>query len=362
MSSLVATLTHSYDKLLGNNLATSLDLHIGSLYMASFARLLARNTSLTALCLDDSAIDDAGAEALATALAVHPALCHLSLLHNRIGDRGVGHLSAALAVGPPLTFLDIRFNAYTEAGLSGTSASPSFPTSVRAPNTTLRLMWASVVWGVGVGVGGGCGDEYTVLSTALATNTRLTALEAHASTTSHSWRAIRRILERNICRATSRRAQQLLTVLSTHAPQWPTDVQRLVVSYVEDVTVQLIGLGGPVALESDSVAPDTAAAAAAAAVASAVHAVPVVSESAWSSHTVSTSTTTNTTSSFTARVGVPIPPVTSLYPMTPPQTTNTYPAVGATAAVAATAIAAAVEPTQKKKSGVGSMLYAPLRA
>ncbi|KNC51014.1 uncharacterized protein AMSG_06988 [Thecamonas trahens ATCC 50062] len=80
-------------------------------HMASFARGLSGNTRLTTLELDSAQLGDAGALALATALAGNRALRWLSLQANRISADAGAEVVAALVF---VTHLNLAFNGWGE--------------------------------------------------------------------------------------------------------------------------------------------------------------------------------------------------------------------------------------------------------
>jgi hypothetical protein len=83
------------------------------------ALLSSPGCALTALDLSSNAVGDAGASALAAALASNTSLVRLHLAYNRVGDSGAAALAAVLATHPgPWSALDVSHCRLRNAGLN----------------------------------------------------------------------------------------------------------------------------------------------------------------------------------------------------------------------------------------------------
>ncbi|MBX9702595.1 MAG: leucine-rich repeat domain-containing protein [Silvanigrellaceae bacterium] len=115
---------------------THLDLsinQIGDAGAQALAAAIANRTNLTHLDLYQNQIGDAGAQALADALANHTNLTRLDLSKNQIGDAGAQALADALANHTKLTHLNLNFNPIGDAGAQALADSLA-----NHPNLTIR--------------------------------------------------------------------------------------------------------------------------------------------------------------------------------------------------------------------------------
>ena len=96
---------------------------------AALSQVLAVNSSLTSLNLNENSIDDSGATSLSQALATNSSIISLNLSGNSIGASGASSLSQGLATNPSLTISYLGSEEDEDKELILSSPLPHFPLS-----------------------------------------------------------------------------------------------------------------------------------------------------------------------------------------------------------------------------------------